>query len=375
MNQSILRGVLSVLACSTPLFVAGAPRVQEPAPPQQGSLRRVDPRPESADPDDPRELFSRGFERERWRERLLATNLDLRERSFDALLRRARLDPIARAFLEELASDPNGGELAWTARLALRELGRANLPLQGFLGADPVGSAQRMQDWMEELFGRDGFGVMLRHPSRSAPTAPGTRGSGRSVQVEQTREGARVRITETIDGQEQTRDFEGNSLEDILAANPELERELAGLSIRVGRGVPIDLEFDLGNPLDQRLRRPPKIGQGLPLLPQGRSRPALTDRLGVIVQVVGDARARELGLANQGLVVERAYPHTYAHLLGVKAGDVLIELDEVPLQRPEDIEKVMGAREPDDELTLVWLDELGQRREKTWQPDPDAEKR
>jgi hypothetical protein len=372
MKPRVSGGVFSVLAWAPLALVAGAQETGQ-ASPAPGGLVRVDPSQESDDPSNLKGLFARAFDRERWRERLLDSDLDQRERSLDVLLKRARLDPIARAFVEELAADPKGGELAWTARLALRELGRANLPLQGFLGPDPFGSAQRMQEMMEELFARDGVGLMWRHPTRTqAPLALGSRASGRSVQVEQTGNGARVRITETVDGQARTRDFEGSSLQEILAANPELAGELEGLSIRVAPGAPIDLRFDLGSGLDQRLQRFPRLDQGgLRLAPHGRSRPALTDRLGVIVEPVSAATARELGLEDQGLLVESAYAATYAHLLGVKAGDVLLVLNGVVLKKPADIEKVMSARQPDDELTLIWLDELGQRQEKTWRPEPD----
>jgi hypothetical protein len=370
----------ALLACSTLLSFAGVPSAQDSAPPAapptDGGLRRVDPSQEE-DPRGLRDLLSRDFDRDRWEERLTQPDLDQRERSLDALLKRARFDPVARAFLEEHAMDPQGGELAWTARLALRELGRASFPMQGFFpGADPLGSAQRMQEWMEELFGRDGFGLMVPHPSLPLPGRQGTRGSGRSVQVEQNERGARVLVTETVDGTQQTREYEGGSIEEILQANPELERELDGLRIHVQPGSPLDLRFDLGNRLDRNGRLSP--GQLLlepRLAPQGRSRPILTDRLGVIVQPLSAERARELGLVGVGLVVERSVPETYAHLLGVGAGDVLVELDGTALRSAADIERVMRARAADDELRLVWLDQLGQRQEKTWKPAPAAEKR
>lgn len=379
------RAFAALAGCATLFLAASAAHPQEPTQaPTQGGLRRVDPSQEleSEDPRDLKGLFAREFERARWQERLLQADLDQRERSLDVLLKRARLDPVARAFLEELSVDPEGGELAWTARLALRELGRASFPWQGFQpGADPFGSAQRMQQWMDELFHRDGLGLMLQYPRAPHSTAPDAtspqdppglaRASGRSVQVEQSERGARVRITETIDGEEETREYPGDSLEAILAAHPELERELDGLRIRVEPGSPLDLRFDLGHVLDQRGRgRSPPAGQarGLRLAPQGKSRPILTDRLGVIVQPVSATRARELGLAGQGLLVERSFPETYAHLLGVRPGDVLIELNQAVLRSAADIEHAMRARSAQDELTLVWLDELGQRQEKSWKP-------
>lgn len=361
---ALLLAVRGADAQATPAPFAPAPSTRA-----QGSLRRVDPGQRSDDPNDLKGLLAREFERDRWRERLLQPDLELREKSFDALLKRTRFDPVARGFLEELAADPKGGELAWTARLALRELGRASVPLQGFApGLDPFGSAQRMQQWMDELFGRDGLAMRLPHAVLPQAPLGLTFGSGRSLQVEQTEGGAKVRITETIDGQEQTREYQGKSLQEILDAHPELQGELDGLSIHVQPGSPLDLRFDLGERLPRVRRFPGERQEGLRLEPQGKSRPIFTDRLGVIVGPVSAERARELGLQGRGLLVERAVPETYAYLLGVGAGDVLIELNEVALVTAADIERAMGARRPDDELTLVWMDELGQRQEKTWKP-------
>ncbi len=361
----------ALLGCAALLLAARGPGAQEsPAPSAPGGLRRLDPGLESEDQGDLKGLFARDFERDRWQERLLQPDLDQREKSLDALLKRARFDPVARAFLEERAADSKGGELAWTARLALRELGRASFGLHGFApGADPFGSAQRMQARMDELFGRGGFA--LRFPHSAPPQAPlaSPRGSGRSVQVEQSEGGALVRITETIDGQEQTRDYQGKSLQEILEAQPELQGDMDGLSIQVQPGSPLDLRFDLGERIGPMRRFPGERQEGLRLAPQGKSRPILTDRLGVIVQPVSAARARELGLQGKGLLVERSFPETYAHLLGVGAGAVLIELNQIVLATAADIERAMRARAPDDELTLVWLDELGQRQEKTWKPN------
>jgi hypothetical protein len=348
----------------------------------QGGLQRVDPDDEERDPGDLKGLFARDFDPERWRERLLQSDLEQRERSLDALLQRARLDPVARAFLEEQAADPAGGELAWTARLALRELGRTSiplqaLPLQGFLGNDPFGSAQRMQEWVDQIFRQDGIGMLLPHSAPRAPIAQGLRGSGRSLRVEQGEYGARVLITEIVDGEEKTRVYEGRSLDEILdpRVNPDLRSELDGLSLHVQPGSPLDLRFELGERTRELRRFPRLTPEGLRPAPQGRSRPIRTDRLGVIVQPVGAARARELGLEGKGLLVESSVPETYAHLLGVKAGDVLIELDGIELRTDADIERAMAARAAADELNLVWLDGLGQRQEKTWHPTPEPRKR
>lgn len=346
------------------VLVPSALCAQAASPPATGPLRRVDPAMAPEDPSEPGELFGRDFDGEVWKRRLAEVDLELREKSLDALLRRARLDPVARAFLEELARDDAGGELAWTARLALRQLGRARFPLQAAPGASPFGiepltgapfgGMQRMQQLMNEFFAQEGHGHVLPrapHPG----TAPA---NGRSVQLEQRDGRAVLSVTGIIEGKEHIRRYEGTSLEEILTAHPELREELGGLS----------LQFAPGSPLLRRF--PSQIESGVPLLPQGRSRPVFTDRLGVVVHPLEATQARELGLEG-GLLVERTVSASYAHLLGVSPGAILLELDGAALRAGEDIERRMKERGADDALSLVWIDELGQRQTKTWcAPEP-----
>lgn len=362
-------GGMTAWLALVPLLVGPRANPQEP----QEGLRRVDPDSMQPGGDEAREFaraFAKDFDRTGWRERLAEPDLTRRERSFDLLLKRAGLDPLARAFLEELARDPAADELAWTARLALKQLGRVSFPLRFSLpGGDLFGAAERVQQRMEELLTRGGSAFLLA-PSRGGASAPGfTASTRRSVHVEQGGTGARVRITETVDGSERTRSHEGASLEQILAANPELAQELDGLQIRAQPGTDLDLRLELGLAPARSVRGLRGFAgnlAGTPLTPQGRSRPIITDRLGVIVQPLEPARAREHGLDDQGLLVERTYPETYAQLLGVGAGSVLLELDGQVLRTSLDIEKAMRERHPDAPLRLVWIDELGQRREKTW---------
>lgn len=358
--------------------------LSQPAFAQQGNLRRVDPGAEASDPRGFRDLFDRDFDRQRWQERLLEKDLDQRERNLAALLKRASLDPVARAFLEERARDPQGGELAWTARLALRELGRSSFPVQGFSGGpppgplagDPFSAIQHLEEAVKEMFTQDGLDLAPRDPRGGTARAP----SRRNVRIQQDASGAVVRITESVNGTARTRSYPGASLEDILRQYPELEGDLDGFQLRIAPGTPIDFRFGLdGRGVGGRSE--PLAGPNPmvpPLEPQGLSAPILTDRLGVVVRPVGAEQAKELGLKETGLLVERTVPGTYAHLLGVQPGDVLLELDGVPLATGEDIERGMRTRRPDAPLTLEWFDELGQRQLKTWQssdPKPDDGKR
>src|SRR5689334_16199034 len=61
------------------------------------------------------------FDRDAWRAKLGAKDLDARERDLDALIELARTDDAARDALRDWASNEKDRELAWTSRLALRE--------------------------------------------------------------------------------------------------------------------------------------------------------------------------------------------------------------------------------------------------------------
>jgi len=87
-------------------------------------------------------LIGSQFDPGAWRLRLVDADLDAREKAYAELVLRARLDPSARLFVEEIASDPSDLELSWTGRLALRELGAARFQL---LGIGPEAEAFQLQ--------------------------------------------------------------------------------------------------------------------------------------------------------------------------------------------------------------------------------------
>lgn len=103
------------------------------------------------------QIFARKANEEHWRRLLRSKDLVERHRSYDKLLLRARLDPAVEAFLKELALDESRPELAWTARLGLRELDLRNKlasssksnPLD--LVGGPYGSGERLQSIMRQL--------------------------------------------------------------------------------------------------------------------------------------------------------------------------------------------------------------------------------
>jgi hypothetical protein len=282
-----------------------------------------------------------------WIERLSAPDLEQREKNFGNLVRRAQNDQAARAFLEELSRDANRPELAWTARLALRELARRPSPF------DWVPEGPGMEDSMQRML----EDVMGHFPAQPL-VLRGLPGAGRSVQVQQGPEGAKVVITETIEGQETKREFAGRDLQEILEQNPELAQEI-NLSVD-GAADGFRLQWH-DAPTWQELVDPFAS-------PSKKSQALRTDVLGVIVSALPAARAQELGVAS-GLVVHTVSRGTIASLLQVRAGDTLLELNGRPLARAQDITEALADRPADGALSLVWIDQLGQRINKTWRPD------
>src|SRR5688572_13676480 len=84
-----------------------------------GKLIRVAPA-QQADPLARSELEVEDLEG--WRKRLSAEDLDERERAFDELVAAAQRQPALQQALEEWSRDAADPDLAWSARLALREM-------------------------------------------------------------------------------------------------------------------------------------------------------------------------------------------------------------------------------------------------------------
>lgn len=361
---------------------------------QGQGLRRAEPVPlEQKDAENPlQRVFGREFDRDRWMERLADPDLARREGAYEDLIQRARIDPLARAFVEELSVNQEKPELAWTARLALRELGRVEFPLvrvfpdpfapfgsQRTFGPQDRGLDGLLQEMWSEMPDFHALMVPRQNRVRLAPGG-GAAGSGRSVEIRQTPDGARIVITETVDGHPEKKEYRGESLDAILRDHPELKDEIQVST----EGLPEGFQFQLNLPERQGpgLLSPFDYGEGRRIegwfdgdkdglerlfSPTEPSKPLITDRLGVLVLPLTAAQAAELGLEpGLGLDVQSTYPKSIADLLGVRSGDVLLELNGKPLRDADDITDVMRARGPDDGVTLVWIDDLGQRHTRTW---------
>jgi hypothetical protein len=296
---------------------------------QQEVLQPVQPQAPRA------QSFEQVFQASEWRERLSQRDLNAREQSYAELLELARKD--ARIADEVRAWSRGQDELAWSARLLLRELDRrgARGALRTFR-TDGWGDMQermheRMQERMQDLQQR--MERLREEVERDFGRAferegPMTR-QQRQVEVRQDPNGARVEVrTRTGNGPEEVKVYEGRTLDEIYQAHPELEAE---------------------NALKDQLAPPSRM----PMVPDRRVLQPMQQRsvLGVMCQP-----------KDGGLQIEEVVDGSIAAQVGLRAGDVLLELNGTPVPSREEVARVLQDRRPGEDLVIVIQDANGKRR-------------
>lgn len=379
-----------LLAAAIPPVALALSAFQDPAP-TTGTLVQIQVPQEEAPSHRvavPRGVGAvQGFDGDAWAHELGVEDLDAREGHFERFLRQARGNREAIEWLRRTERDSSDRELAWTCRLLLRELHQN--PFAGVLPGwsqhqlpqgifDP--QIGEMQEHLDTLFEDQGFwfhatpgqGTRLRlHNLQGGPGASGS-ASGQSMRLEVGPDGAKLIITEEVDGETDTREYEGESLEAILEANPELKDSVGVLdSMRFRHdsqtGASPWTFYGPGDDRGQRfLFRRSQPGQA-----QG-SGSVRTDVLGVYPGELDDQVALRLGIdPGSGLYVHQTEPGTIAHLLGLSAGAVLLEINGIAIQSRDDLSHVLSIRPADGELNVVWVDAWGHRRSKTWRPEAE----
>lgn len=209
------------------------------------------------------------------RQRLTQSDLDLRMTAFQRVAEQAAASAAVRGALETIARDTADLDLAFSARLALREAdriggrGRAGGAFGGQSLQAPVDPFDAMRRQLDSVFGADPFldSVLREDPffqrglggsrglfgvdpfsgqdpfetmrsrvermreEMEALHRRGMRGVGpgswatrsSSTSIERTADGVRVKITEDSGDGPETRVFEGPSVEELIRAHPELE--------------------------------------------------------------------------------------------------------------------------------------------------------
>jgi hypothetical protein len=343
-----------------------------------GHLTRVNS--PSADPVDD----SQRFDRDAWRRRLTQSDLDARQREFEALADRARRDKSVREIVDGWAHDTSNADLAWTSRLLLREIdsqppkfgGQGFGGTPGFGGMHDWSDLQSRFDQLERQFGGmdSTFGDLQQElerlrrepllPPNSGPNAAGGttgKSSSQSFTLQVGPDGVTCRIQEDVDGKKQTKEYKAESLEALLDAHPELRDRIQAGHGRFGWTGPL---FSDGSESPGELRRLARPFSGAPP----------TDIFGVEFSKLAPEKLKELNLEpERGLHVERTVPGTIAQVLGVKRGDLLIEMNGIPLYAGEDVSRALRERAPDGELVVTLIDGKGQRRTLTWKPSTEPE--
>jgi hypothetical protein len=280
---------------------------------------------------------------EEWRARLSDADLARREQAFERLIQAVRQDPSLAGLLREWASDAANPELAWTARLALRELGRAPAFAFPEIFQAPGLFHSPGHSWLPDPWSNLGNGL-------SMPLSLDGGSAFESLQYSQGPEGVSIRVETETNGQRETKTYKGQTLEEILEANPELAEKLSG-----GRST---------------LKRAPSIGPWTPRSETEAPAPLRTDKLGVIAREPTAAERGRAGLSQGGLAIDHVAAGTIAEVLGLRPGAILVEINGRAIDSVEALSAALAERAPEGELRVTLFDASGRRQTRTWRPAP-----
>jgi hypothetical protein len=354
-----------IFAAALPVVIAGVTLGTLWA---QGRASGAPPaRPGEVQSDDP---DSQGLQA--WRRDLEQADLAERERAFERAVRAARRDRELHDALRRWADE--GGELAWTSRLALRELERST-PFD----LDPFGRGMGpdLDAWMERFRGDLHERFSLPRAGGLQPPgvpAPGVRRELDQFSLRVTPDGVEATVTRDVDGEKVTETYEAASIEELLQAHPELADRisvgpLGGMDFHLSPGGPLDVpwpDLDLG----QSFRMPFDLrGWGDPAWGHPASGEVRTDLLGVAVRPPTERESAERGVEpGTGLFVERVERRTMAERMGLRPGDLLLEINGREIASRADVAAALAERAPRDEVRVELVEPGGEHRTRTWRP-------
>lgn len=284
------------------------------------------------------------FDEVAWRARLTQADLAERERALDEVAELARRDQAVRKALADWAKDGKNPDLAWTSRLALREVDNARMRVRQ---RDRFAQRADLRDDFELLFAHieDLQSQMDRvFAGENEPGAePGAHhAQSELVELQLDANGVRCRVVKEVDGKRDEQEYRAATLGELLAMHPELRQH-----IRSRVAEPFGLERFWG-----------------PFLRTPR-----TDMLGVEVGSPTAELVQALALeAGHGLLVQRTLRGSIAEAMGIRPGDVLIKLNDVAIRSAEDVAKVLQGRAKNADIVAVVGDKDGKKRTLSWKP-------
>lgn len=311
-------------------------------------------------------------------------DLDVREAFYDGLMADAKRSPQRHTelmiWLEDVAA--GRGELAWTARLAKRELGRpiGNDPFLAFGGGPMVGAFGQVVD-------PEAWTLFLAQPSDGRLIIEG------EVQGESNLpKGSNLELEAWVErALAQDNRFPVASLDALGDCTLELRIGPTWAQLRLldAPVLKLDPEEDpsghehqswitrvrefSGRDLAEIVRRNPDLVGMLPFEVPGLGVGSMlprTDVLGVWTQPLTKERCSTLGLPpGCGLEVGRVEPGTVAEVLGISPGSVVLEVCGVEVRGNVGIADAMhGGRDhhAEDGMCVVWIDSFGRSHQRTW---------
>ena len=305
----------------------------------------------------------------RWVAALGSEDLEARLSAYEELVEAGRGREAVRAQIEAWARERADLELAWTARLLLRELehcevraedrsarhGGGLMPLRGPHGIDPF-------DWdlTEELFGSVGRHLpqledLFVSPGQALPQGGFSQSQGFSLQSGP--DGVKVEMREMVDGEEKVKTYEAESMEALLKAYPELKEHIqAGSTLESPFGALEPFSGDLLDPFGGLPRVGIGGGGGHSWFDVASPSPR-TDRLGVRV-LETDA----------GLEVVHVLRGSLGAALGLRIGDRIVALNDVSIHSVADVKRALAARKPDQDVRVEVLEAGGNQALRSWSP-------
>jgi len=186
-------------------------------------------------------------------------------------------------------------------------------------GMEALKRQDAKQSWPGQEFFKNGMPGIRVHPFPGGQGFGITTSSG--VSISQGADGVTVKITERgEDGKETTKEYKGESLEQIKKEHPEIADKLGGFGVHFRVAAP-----DFFWPGGQRKSRLEPLD---PTTPRVRPLTPGSPRFGVGLQRPDEALASQLRLAaGTGAVVRDVTPGSQAHELGVERHDLILKIN------------------------------------------------